>query len=190
VQTASDGTYTIPGIRNGKVLISFVGADWIIEWWENSQRPAGADRVRVRSGQDTPGIDARLRPAGKISGRVTDTSGNPIANTCVIGFGADYGVATFTGPYGNYTVPSLQWGPATVLFPGAEDCNNGAYAPEWYDDKPDQASADPVEVQRKRTTPHIKATLAPLPAASSSQSRASWPTQVFVIHGQRAELVR
>lgn len=125
---------------------------------------------------------------GSISGTVTDASGNPLARICVTVLGGEsldfYGFYsesnTTTGEDGTYRVADVDPGTYKVRFsegcyfvgviaseagvspsprPGPSPSPVVGYITEWYDDKPDFESADPVEVHGGADTPHIDAAL-------------------------------
>lgn len=96
--------------------------------------------------------------AGSISGTVTAAEdGQPLPGICVsVTYPDGYYVAsTRTDAAGHYIV-DVPPGQHKVYF---YDCFGGDRLPEWYDDKPDLASADPVSVQTGVDTPGINAAL-------------------------------
>jgi hypothetical protein len=89
----------------------------------------------------TVGSAAAL-PNGLITGRVTSETGEPLEGVCVstsepIGTGF-----AWTNAQGRYTM-SVSPGRYRVHF---ADCSHGLYFDEWYNDKLDYTSADPVLV--------------------------------------------
>src|SRR5207302_1023451 len=68
---------------------------------------------------------------------------------------ASYGAATSVT--GTYRVAGLATGQYDVQF---QDCSRRGYAAQWYNGKPDRASADPVAVTQGLTTSSIDARLA------------------------------
>ena len=99
-----------------------------------------------------------LEQTGLISGTVTEEgSGDPLPDICVIAqdvaIGGDY-----TDALGQYSIVVPQ-GTYSVEF---RDCLSSptVYVSEWYNNKPDFASADPVSVTAGSTTSGINAVLA------------------------------
>ncbi|MBN2355599.1 carboxypeptidase regulatory-like domain-containing protein, partial [candidate division KSB1 bacterium] len=87
--TNEDGYYYIANLREGEY---FVRADYYaswantVLWYPDVTDAALAQVVPVQSGQETPNIDFHFkltRPAGIISGRVTDLSGNAVVNASI-----------------------------------------------------------------------------------------------------------
>ena len=102
--------------------------------------------------------------ASKISGQVTDTSGNPLANVCVEAqapiLGGVSNRSTETGADGRYTIADLfTYDDYRIFF---YNCGSGNYAPEYYNDAADLAGAQPVSASVDgAVTTNINAQLAP-----------------------------
>lgn len=102
--------------------------------------------------------------ASKISGQVTDTSGNPLANVCVEAqapiLGGVSNRSTETGADGRYTIADLfTYDDYRIFF---YNCGSGNYAPEYYNDAADLAGAQPVSASVDgAVTTNINAELAP-----------------------------
>jgi hypothetical protein len=62
-----------------------------------------AQAVTITTGQMNTGIDFSILSGGVISGKVTDSSGNPLENIPVSLDGSGYGDGTCTGPNGEYS---------------------------------------------------------------------------------------
>ena len=87
------------------------------------------------------GVPAVGAPAGSISGRVSDGSGNPLAGICV---NVESGPGTQTDESGMYSIVGLDTGSYRV---GYSDCNPTArYVSQWYLGHADSGSADLVSV--------------------------------------------
>lgn len=87
-ETGADGTYEIEGIEVGagpnanKVTIRFSDPTdaYATEYWDDAvTAPPYARWVTIPDGDVTPDIDATLEPAGSISGRLTNATGEPVA---------------------------------------------------------------------------------------------------------------
>jgi len=119
------------------------------EWYDNKSNFQVADLVAVTSLQTVYNINARLEIGGTISGRVTDVSGNGIADVYVQAFDPDNNNIVYNGSWtdskGVYTIP-LAAGNYKVRFSPGPD--SGDYATKWYNDKSDFQSADTVTVKR------------------------------------------
>ncbi len=103
--------------------------------------------------------------SGMISGTVTDLSGNPIPDITVRAYTLDNVLVqaatdkAVTDAAGQYRIPGLGTGHYKVLFLAAYQSQN--YLSEWYNDKPDFNTSDPVAVTVNVTTPNINAQLGP-----------------------------
>jgi len=165
--TDTQGNYIIPyGLIAGSYKVYFDahnrGLNYINEWYNNKDSFANADAVIVVTGQITTGIDAQLAAGGTISGRVTDESGNGIADAGVNiqdtnGSNID---GTRTDADGNYSFQGLPAGNWKVYFNAA---NVGNYLPRYYNDKDgwNPQLADSVSVTAGQTAAGINAQLTP-----------------------------
>ena len=95
---------------------------------------------------------------GKITGRVTDGSGNGLTLGAAYAYrtGATQPVASAWILLGGYTLPVPEDGDYKVYF--ADQLNSSTVA-EFYDDKPSLAQADPVTVSGGATVSHVDAAL-------------------------------
>ncbi len=118
--TDASGAYTITKLTPGTYTVAFGGCAA-----GNYVRSTVAG-VQVTAGQTTT-ENAALAPAGTISGKVTDTSGNPLAGACVsanpsasgaLGGGAE------TAADGSYSIVGLAAGSYTLVFSA---CSAGDY---------------------------------------------------------------
>ena len=67
--------------------------------------------VTVAAGTTKPGIDIKLALGGKITGRITDTSGRPVAGACVLTYGDEDNYTATTNANGVYTLRGLPTSP-------------------------------------------------------------------------------
>ena len=163
-QTGYAGYYTVSGLTTGayKLLFEECGLHprYLAEWYDDQPDFASATVVEVTEKEKTAGINAALTPGGIINGTVTDeNTGDPLRGICVRVYdashqGLDY---DFTDASGNYSVGGLQTGGYKLLF---DDCQlHPTYLAEWYDDRPDFASAGLVAATEKEKTAGIDAAL-------------------------------
>ncbi len=93
-------------------------------------------------------LPAAAAGSGSISGRVTDGNGNPLAGICV---NAEGNPPTQTDVNGAYTLTGLGDGSFKIQY---TDCNpSPQYVSQWYLNRPDSMSADPVPVTDGVDTP-------------------------------------
>ena len=161
-QTTADGTYDLGGLPTGNYHITFKdSSDYAMQYYDNKSSMDSADDVAVTAGQTTPGIDAVLTLAGHISGTVTNASAAGLPG---IGVEAsryngpgDWGWAGYTQTTadGAYDLGGLPTGSYVIEF--RDDA--GAYATQYYDNKPTFEAADDVAVTAPATTSGIDATL-------------------------------
>ncbi|HVE95017.1 MAG TPA: carboxypeptidase-like regulatory domain-containing protein [Acidimicrobiales bacterium] len=85
--TAADGTYTISGLPPGRYNVGFLDCGaapvFFTEYFGGSRNWRGATAVDVADGQAVTGKDAQLDPGAVIGGRVVDSAGAGLDNTCV-----------------------------------------------------------------------------------------------------------
>jgi protocatechuate 3,4-dioxygenase beta subunit len=109
----------------------------------------------------TPSIN--YAATGAISGRVTDSHGLGIEKVLVFAHYSNNmestGNAT-TDSSGNFTITGLPTGSYRLYF-NARSVTSEYYASEWYNDKSDFDSANPVVVTAPATTSNVNAVLAP-----------------------------
>ena len=160
--TNSQGDYTF-SVAPGTYTVVFnpnrpnqAGGYYLSEWYDNQPSRNTRNFITVASGNTT--INAQLETGGAISGTVTDTLNNRIANADV-GYCDLSGAwinGTRTDSYGNYTLyaPAGNW---KIMFnPWAA---GGNYVSEWYNNKNSSGIANPVSVTAGITTSDINAQL-------------------------------
>ena len=118
----------------------------VTEWWNDKGDWSQANVVDVTAG-DATNVNAVLAPGHTISGRVTSNGVNGIEHVCVWAQVSQmsYGVGnTETNSNGDYTTQPIAYGVYRVYF---SDCNPvTVFVGEWWNNKTDFASADPVDV--------------------------------------------
>jgi protocatechuate 3,4-dioxygenase beta subunit len=118
--TADDGTYVVAGLRPGSYIVGFsgdLGNRHLGEYYPGRPVGDGVTRVTVTAGQTTTGIDAALRSAATLRGRVLGSDGRPLAKALVLadaepGWGFPEQVAT--GDDGTFSLGGVAPGPTTV----------------------------------------------------------------------------
>jgi len=161
--TDGDGRYVLGGASAGRYKIEFYpcGEEGHAgEWYDDQDSFESADVIDLSPGEDRSGVDAVLTEGGSIAGRVTDESGTPVPFGCVVAVDRDGDYAGYgdTDGSGDYEVLGLHAGSYRVRF---GDCDAGELAAEWYDDRPDRATADEVTVTDGARTSGIDARLGP-----------------------------
>ena len=162
-----DGTYTytgeymIGGLSTGGYRVRFEDCGnpprFAPEWYDDGAHRLEATLLPVVEGEDAR-ADAMLTEGGSISGRLTKQSGEA-AYACIGAFDAagDAAGYDYAKPNGTYEIPALYEGVYSVKF---SPCGPHL-AQEWYDDKIDRATSDPVSVVNGAVTPGIDAVLSP-----------------------------
>lgn len=161
--TDRTGAYRVGGLRTGRYKLRFDECEtqqgYLSEYYNDRADEVSADLIDVTLGQETSGIDASLALGGSISGTVTDETGVPLGEVCVSAMSpaGDTARSVWSEVSGVYEILGLRTGTYEVLF---SDCGRRGYLSEYYDDKPDAASADPISVSQGERVPGIDASLA------------------------------
>ena len=154
VQTDATGVYTLTGIEAGAVQVTFSGGfDYVSQQYDGVEVSRGKQLseqapqlIPVTLGEVVTGIDAKLNPTARISGRVTDPQGEPIAGINVTASQVDepdvYGFG-FTNSNGEYNaiVPA---GAYEVRFDRNIIC--GCYNRDYYNSQGDLSTPEAVTV--------------------------------------------
>ncbi|MEE8389556.1 MAG: carboxypeptidase regulatory-like domain-containing protein [Anaerolineae bacterium] len=149
----ASGIYRIGGLAAGNYKLRFrdYNGVYLPEYYDDKPDWGSADPVTVTAGVTTT-ANAQLAQAGMISGTVTaEGSGTPLSNVDVNAYDATTGSYVdddTTDASGVYRIDGLAAGSYKLRFYDY----NGVYLQEYYDDKPDLDSADPVTVTAGVTT--------------------------------------
>ena len=164
--TNASGFYIIEGLPSGNYEVYTENDSVFVDlYWNNKLPWENADTVYVTSGNTTGNIDFSLRVGGEITGTVTLTGVyTPVMVTISatnIASGDVYsGSAWGVGGSAPYVIKKLPTGTYKV-----KTFNYTGYIDVYYDDKPNQASADLVPVTEGAT-------------ASSTDFTLNWGTAI------------
>jgi Carboxypeptidase regulatory-like domain len=156
--TGKTGKYTVTGLNSDVYTVEFVPCS------TTENRVSVLATARVRAPKATTGVNAVLAPGGSLSGTLTAApSGAAVQGECVEAISTsptNPGGIGYSGLGGKYTVIGLAKGTYQV-FVADPECLDGPadLAPQWYDNQPAEASANPVSVSVGATTPNINAAL-------------------------------
>jgi|GEM_PF-1013610 len=136
--TDAAGNYVIRRLRTANYAVGFrapAGNDSAgREWYNDRSSFDDAVPVAVVAGATTTGIDASLGAAARISGRVTNENGDPLAGVQVTPYDGNLAMQSATTQAdGTYVVGHLAGGSVKVLF-NATTCGAGNYMSMWYAD--------------------------------------------------------
>ena len=161
--TENNGNYVIKDLSTGEYKIYFFAysaGNYISEWYNDKQSFDNADIVPVTAGQTTTLADSVLSEGGIISGRVTDSQGNGIANVYIeiIDLNQNSQNGCYTDSNGYYTIQGTPSGDYKIYF---DTYNAGNFFNEWYDNKTSFNEADTVSVMSGQITNLVDAVLSP-----------------------------
>ncbi|MDI6832130.1 MAG: carboxypeptidase regulatory-like domain-containing protein, partial [Actinomycetota bacterium] len=146
--TRGDGTYVIENLVPGEYRVIFnssSGQNYKSLWYDGADSFLDARPVMVNERVNTGHIDGHLSEYASVSGRVTDGEGNGVPDVLVRFFkdGTVEVDSVLTDSEGRYERYNLAEGTYLVKFepPFTSPCKA-----EWFDDRPDQASATQVNL--------------------------------------------
>ncbi|MDI6689294.1 MAG: carboxypeptidase regulatory-like domain-containing protein [Actinomycetota bacterium] len=157
--TDENGHYRIVGLPSGEYWVStWNDQGYMDEYYNDKLTWLTADTVVVNATEETTGIDFVLSVGGKITGRVTDEAGNPLANIKVITNkpGWQASISTLTDKNGYYALIGLPSGEYYRVYTS----NDQGYIDECYNNKLKWETADIVAVTAPNETPDINFALA------------------------------
>src|SRR5207248_444994 len=158
------GHYSIAGLATDSYSVQFSdcgGTGYVTQFYNNQSSFSSANPVSVTAGATTANINAAMVLGGTITGTVTDNAATPapLANICVDAMpsivGGSGGFAQ-TDASGSYTIVGLATASYSVQF---SDCDNGGYVTQYYNNQPNQSSANLVSVTVGATTANINAAM-------------------------------
>jgi hypothetical protein len=161
--TNANGEYVLGGLAGGKYEVSFEPSESSGYVWQEygaKEYSEEATPVAVEEEATTTGIDAELRKAGEIAGRVTSAVGKvPLegVEVCVIAYeGWHWGGCASTNENGEYVLGGMTRGRYEVRF---EPSGSSGYASQDYQAKTLAEAGTPVAVEEEATTTGIDAEL-------------------------------
>lgn len=163
--TDSEGVYRMTGLPPADYRLETdcedTGLNYAKKYYNDATNEADADRVTLTGTETESGIDFVLSPGGAVSGRVTDSSGQPIEGLGIHATaytGDEWFGEAETQADGTYTLIGLATG--TYKIRACPSCwGDLPYADEYYDNA-DWKDADPVTVVVGETTTGIDFVLA------------------------------
>ncbi len=156
--TNSSGEYVVSGLPTAtyEVVVSAFTCDesgcQLLDYLEQERHA-----VPVAAPSTTSGIELEMQAAGQITGNVTNSGTNPLANVevCASEEAEFFSSCAYTNGAGEYTISGLPTGSYKVSFRSYES----NYAPRYYDEKATFATAEAVSVTVGKATTGIDAKL-------------------------------
>ncbi|HEX7401715.1 MAG TPA: carboxypeptidase regulatory-like domain-containing protein [candidate division Zixibacteria bacterium] len=157
---SNSASYEIRQLPTGVYKIyTYTGDSLVDEYYNDKPDWASANPVLVTEGSTTSGIDFTLALGGKITGTVTLPGASSVfasvdaLNTSTGDTHTGYAI-NLSGSSAGYEITGLRTGTYKV-----STSNSQGYLDEYYNDRPDETSADLVPVTQGSTTPNINFTL-------------------------------
>lgn len=161
--TDGSGQYQLSGLDAGNYRVYFQdwNGDYISEWYDNVLEEQSATTIVVGTSVTISNINARLAPASKITGMVTNSSGDGISlyvqayryngrwwEQWAYDYSQESGAYSIGGlPNGTYRIKFTQW--------------EGDYATEWYNNTPFENNAESILVPPLSIVSNINAMVGP-----------------------------
>ncbi len=160
--TDADGYYVLIGLPSGNYTVETSNDQGYLDEYYNDKPNwvswTNADIITVTAPSEIMNINFALAKGGTISGRVTDINGQPLENICICAqIDGDRKWET-TDEEGNYTIIGLRSGNYRVF-----TLNNLDFIDVFYNDKPNEETADIVPVTAPNETSNIDFILKPIP---------------------------
>ena len=169
--TDGEGKYSITIPSGDYYIVTSVSCNtqqyYQDEWWNNSDGTIDCNQavpVSVSEGQETPNIDFSLLNGGIISGRITNSAGDPITNVCLAATDGQCGGNNWYGAQtdsnGEYFIPVPEG--ISYYVQANASCSGQNFALEWWnpgDGSYDCNDATPIGVTTGDTTGNIDFTL-------------------------------
>jgi len=147
-QTDSTASYTVAKPPSGDYRVEAFTQGRVKKWNDNTFWHHEAQRARANAPTNAPNTDFAVEIAGTISGRITDSQDNPLANVSVDCERIDGpgGGGAVSGADGSYTIDGLPLGQYIVNSPSwsRREGNDVDYILEYYDNRASRDSADIV----------------------------------------------
>lgn len=168
-ETAASGEYAINGVSAGTYKVEYFdfAGEYVTQYWNDEPLWEDADTFALAAEAVKTGVDAVMKQAGFVSGRLTDSvTGAPLDQIEVCAetpVNAEIFSCAESGSNGEYKLRHMPEGPSIVVFApeffaeGEE--NPSGYQTQYYNGKPTFATANPVNVVEGVTTPNIDARL-------------------------------
>lgn len=144
------GAFRLAGLEDDDYEVSFHDCGtgrYFDEYYDNVTDPSLATPVMISGGNEVDLLEIGIAVGAAITGTVTSANtGNPLAGICVEVYASDgttWLLDTFTDTDGQFAAGPLTTGDDTYKVTYV-DCVRGRYVQEWFDDRSDAASADPI----------------------------------------------
>lgn len=148
--TSTAGAFSIKGLRPGQYRLN---ASSYFDSWPYVRQTR---LITIPNGVTSYNVDLAIPKGGSISGKVTDTDGNPLASITIFISNEDgsYQEYVYTNASGIYSANGMPDGKFQVHF------RPYTYIEEYYDDANDRESATLVEIRNAEAKTGIDAQLA------------------------------
>ena len=159
--TGQNGQYTIAGLPAGDYDVEFSvpsesALDYVRQYFDGQGSAKAATLVPVTIGERSAGINAKLQPGGRISGRVTAVGSGPLSNVlvCALSSPSEAVACALTESNGEYAIAGVPAGGYVIGFDAAKP-----YKVQYYNDQATYAAAQPVQVVLGTDTSDIGAVM-------------------------------
>lgn len=170
--TGSDGSFISTALVSGTYTVRFdpwfsfsAAENYLAEFYNRQPNQASATPITVTAPNITNGITATLQRGGSLRGEVQDAVTGVLLESIDVelydAVTGGYIRTESTNQVGRYNILGLADGQYKLRFnPEASECL-AAYLPEFYNDKPDLATADILTIANGNTLNGLNAALQP-----------------------------
>ena len=165
VTTGPDGTFLLQDVEPGTYRLNASRTGFAPTSYGARKLAGGGTDLKLAAGQAIQDIVLRLQPQAVVTGRITDTDGEPVANVSVslvrsfyrngqrIMSNTNSAMTNDLGEYRIFGAPAGRY-KLRALFTGNTFGNSGAqeeFAPIYYPGQTDAAGAAPIDLQAGQT---------------------------------------
>jgi Carboxypeptidase regulatory-like domain len=162
--TNASGQYTLSGLQTGSYKVDFHACGtvgYVEQYYNNKPTLATATAVSVTAPSTKTGVNAKMVLGGTITGTVTNSAAlpKPLPGICIQAFNASTGSYVGSGSTdasGQYSISRLATGAYKLEF---GDCSSTGYITQYYNNKPDIATANAVSVTAPSTKTGVNVTM-------------------------------
>lgn len=141
ISVDAEGRYRFTRLTPGAYVLRAVGpkqSSWLDVWWPDAVERAGAQTITVAEGETVDDTDAQLVAGSRISGKLVDGQGQPIAGVWVSASRSDpsgewnYATSSHTNAAGEFTMGRLRAGDYRLQYSPPSGRGDAHFAPAWW----------------------------------------------------------
>lgn len=189
IYTGDSGAFFSDPLDPGSYFAALVpqAAERAITYFGGKNQAPGSTQVNPTAGSMRTDVNFAVPNGASVQGKVLDDATNapPTRSVCVHDISGDQLTlaSAFAGQDGTFTIDQLGPGAHKVKFVDCDSQASGKYVTQFYAQKADVASADPVPLTSDQTKTGIDARLSPTGVPSGGGSNSTTTTSTAVAGG-------